>query len=157
MTARQIRADLRTAAAEVWESLPTWPTWQRDLWLGSVAFFVALVALHLPHVAQAWFVVVVLAASCAVLYADRLDLKRERDSARAELAHADAMIRTLSHDLLDAQTRLYDAVNEAAHAPAPVIPLVPRQRDGSEYEWPHLAREIQNDDLTALIRATEEN
>lgn len=73
-----------------------------------------------------------------------------------ELTHADGIIRHLSADLLAAQTRLSDAIAEAEHAPAPVVPLVPRQRDGAEHDWPVIVRQIQHDDLTALMRATEE-
>lgn len=40
--------------------------------------------------------------------------------------------------------------------PRPDLSIVPAQRDGSEYEWPALARGIEDDDLTALMRATEE-
>lgn len=76
----------------------------------------------------------------------------------AELAYADQQIRRLSGDLLAAQMLASDATAELANAPAPVVPLrsVPPQRDGSEYEWPRLARQIEHDDLTALMRATEE-
>ena len=80
----------------------------------------------------------------------------------AELAASDEKIRRLSNDLLAAQMLASDAREELAAAPAPVIPL-PVVREASPYDWPiadghfPVHTEIHDDDLTAPMRATEEN
>lgn len=40
--------------------------------------------------------------------------------------------------------------------PVPVLRVVPASPEVTGYAWPALAREIEGDDLTALMRATEE-
>jgi hypothetical protein len=75
---------------------------------------------------------------------------------------SDGIIARLRGDVLDAQMRLADALNEAAAAPAPVIPL-PVVREASPYDWPvadghfPVHTEVNDDDIEALMRATEEN
>ena len=68
------------------------------------------------------------------------------------------------------------AYDEAVTAPVPFVPtdgphlrVVPEQRDGAhdslaaldaemrQHEWPEIARHIQHDDLTAPMRAVEED
>jgi histidinol-phosphate/aromatic aminotransferase/cobyric acid decarboxylase-like protein len=80
-----------------------------------------------------WALAVAAFVALAALGAAAHHFRNERDDARAE---RDRLEREL-----EARPRLR---------------LVPRQRDGSEYEWPRLARQIEDDDLTALMRATEE-
>jgi ABC-type transport system involved in cytochrome bd biosynthesis fused ATPase/permease subunit len=80
----------------------------------------------------------------------------------AELAASDQKIRRLSNDLLAAQMLASDAREELAAAPAPVIPL-PVVREKSPYDWPvadghfPVHTEVNNDEIEALMRATEEN
>lgn len=64
----------------------------------------------------------------------------------AELACSDQIIHRLQNDALAAQM----AASDADVIPLPV-------RDGGEPCWPEITRQIEHDDLTALIRATEEN
>lgn len=80
----------------------------------------------------------------------------------AELAASDEQIRRLSNDLLAAQLLASDAREELAAAPAPVIPL-PVVREASPYDWPvadgyfPVHTEVNDDDIEALMRTTEEN
>jgi hypothetical protein len=80
----------------------------------------------------------------------------------AELAASDEKIRRLSNALREANTRISDLLNDAEHAPAPVIPL-PVVREASPYDWPvadghfPVHTDIADDDIEALMRATEEN
>ena len=104
------------------------------------------------------------------VFADELIAEHEESAARhaanmlltAELAASDEKIRRLSNDLLAAQLLANDAREELAAAPAPVIPL-PVVREASPYDWPvadghfPVHTEVNDDDIEALMRATEEN
>lgn len=129
-----IRADLRATATEIREFEAEHRT---EFRVGYLAAFVIGCGVIVPDGLRLWFAVVVLAASCAALVVDRLDLKQQiREVTRwadkaeeraetfadeilashaaneiltSELAHADATITTLAGDNANLSARLLEA------------------------------------------------
>jgi hypothetical protein len=141
--------------------------------LALIATTAALVAFVIQYpTAAVWALVValVLALAGMVTLVAEANAERAESDARhtaneilcAELAVADEIIRRLHGDLLAAQLLASDAREELAAAPAPVIPL-PVRREASPYDWPvadghfPVHTEVNDDDIEALMRATEEN
>lgn len=77
---------MNPAAAEIWTDVKHWPTWQRDLWLGSI---IACALILLPMTLWPWLIfgVTVGVAMVLAVRVHRL---------RSQLAHADAMITRLA-------------------------------------------------------------
>jgi chromosome segregation ATPase len=92
---------------------------------------------------------------------DLAALKAENARLRARLTELEAEADELNQENMALHLQLTEAQIAAGALeslpPLPSLRLVPPRRDGSEYEWPALAREIQTDDLTALMRAVEES
>jgi hypothetical protein len=143
----------------------SWPVFS----ILAALYLLVLVAWALVERAEAWTVAreAQAAATRAVEQAETFaDEQKATHAANeilcAELAASDATIRRLSNDLLAAQLLASDAREELAAAPAPVIPL-PVVREASPYDWPvadghfPVHTEVNDDEIEALMRATEEN
>lgn len=141
--------------------------------LAFLATFAALAAFVVQHpTAAVWALVVALVLALAAMVTLVVEINAERAESDArhaanellcsELACSDQIIRRLQSDLLAAQMLASDAREELAAAPAPVIPL-PVVREASPYDWPvadghfPVHTEVNDDDIEALMRATEEN
>lgn len=132
--------------------------------LAYLATFAALAAFVVQHpTAAVWALVVALVLALAAMVTLVVEINAERAESDArhaanellcsELACSDQIIRRLQSDLLAAQMAASDAEN--------VIPL-PVVREASPYDWPvadghfPVHTEIHDDDIEALMRATEE-
>ena len=112
----------------------------------------------------------------AGLFAVIVERTNERDEARDAFEHEaaanvqlNAENARLEQDNMRMAVALAEAVMEAELLAGKnpralrLVPLPPMRaipggpRDGSEYEWPAAARQIRHDDLTALMRAVEED
>lgn len=132
--------------------------------LAYLATFAALAAFVVQHpTAAVWALVVALVLALAAMVTLVVEINAERAESDArhaanellcsELACSDQIIRRLQSDLLAAQMAASDAEN--------VIPL-PVVREASPYDWPvadghfPVHTEVNDDDIEALMRATEE-
>jgi hypothetical protein len=143
----------------------SWPVFSI---LAALYLFV-LVAWALVERAEAWAVAreaqaaATKAVEQAETFADELtaERKRSKDAEKAVVRLVGEKLR-LSNDLMRAQMLASDAREELAAAPAPVIPL-PVVREASPYDRPvadghfPVHTEVNDDDIEALMRATEEN
>lgn len=85
---------------------------------------------------------------------------READAENVALWERVAELIAANHTLNSENTRLHLLLTEAellAGKNPRALSLVPMQRDGAEPTWPATARQIKHDDLTALMRAVEED
>lgn len=107
----------------------------RNLALTIAGTLLTLVAIAEP----VFFLIVAVVVIIAALAVTCSDLLGQRNQAQTDAFQ-------LAEDLDAAYARLAEVLDEHALCPAPIatrLQLVPPQRDGSEYEWPRIARVLQ--------------